>query len=355
MEIRDPGIDRGRLGVSAGPILIWGAGAIGGTVGAYLVRAGHAVRFVDVVAEHVAHIRDPGLAIEGPIDRFAVTAPAFLADDLDGAYRRVFLCVKAQHTAAAVARLAPFLADDGYVVSLQNGLNEEVIAARVGRDRTIGAFVNFGADYLAPGRVLYGGRGAVVVGELDGRMSARLDALRAVLRDFEPRAIATDDIRGYLWGKIGYGALLYATALTDAAIADVFASRPHRPILAALAREATMVARAKGIAPKGFNGYEPAAFLPGAAPAEAARAFDAMAAHNRKSAKSHSGIWRDLAVRKRRTEVDAQLGAAVAAGAALGQAMPLTRRLIALIHDIEEGRRPLAWSTLDALGACHAD
>jgi 2-dehydropantoate 2-reductase len=72
-------------------------------------------------------------------------------------------------------------------------------------------------------------------------------------------------------------------------------------------------------------------------------------AHNRKSAKTHTGIWRDLAVRKRKTEVDAQIGPIVETGAAKGVPTPLTKRLIALIHDIEDGRRPLDWSTLDAL------
>jgi len=56
-------------------------------------------------------------------------------------------------------------------------------------------------------------------------------------------------------------------------------------------------------------------------------------------------------VRKRKTEVDAQLGPIVAVAARRGLEAPLTGRLIELIHDIEEGRRPLAWSTLDALGA----
>ena len=63
----------------AAPILIWGAGAIGGSAGAWLKRAGHDVTFVDVVPEHVAAIRDPsqGLRITGPVEEFGVTAPAF--------------------------------------------------------------------------------------------------------------------------------------------------------------------------------------------------------------------------------------------------------------------------------------
>jgi 2-dehydropantoate 2-reductase len=133
------------------PTLVWGAGAIGGTVGAYLVRAGENILFVDQAADHVAAMNETGLAIEGPIESFAVPVIATVPDAVIGKFRRIFLCVKAHHTAGAVAALAPHLADDGVVVSLQNGLNERVIAATVGEARTIGAFVNFGADYLEPG------------------------------------------------------------------------------------------------------------------------------------------------------------------------------------------------------------
>ncbi len=149
--------------------LIWGAGAIGGTIGAYLARAGHAVVFVDRDAAHVDAINHSGLAITGPIAEFTASAQAFTPATLPGQYGAILLCVKAQDTESALHSLAPHLAADGYVVSVQNGLNELQIADIVGEEHTVGAFVNFGADYLAPGRILYGGRGAVVLGELSGR------------------------------------------------------------------------------------------------------------------------------------------------------------------------------------------
>jgi 2-dehydropantoate 2-reductase len=335
--------------VSEEPILIWGAGAIGGTIGAYLVRAGHPVIFVDIVPEHVAAIGGPGLRIEGPVEEFTVTAPAFTPDRLGGRFERVLLCVKAQHTEGAARTLLPHLADDGYVVSAQNGLNEMTIAKIVEPARTIGAFVNFGADYLEPGRILYGGHGAVVLGEIDGRMTPRLGALHRIIRDFEPGAIVTDNIWGYLWGKLGYGALLFATALTNESIADALAAPRHFALYRALASEVMAVALAEGIRPEGFNGFDPGAFMPDADTALAERSMAAMVTHNRGSAKSHSGIWRDLAVRKRKTEIDAQIAIIAEIAAALGQKAPLTRRLVELIHDIEDGRRQLDIANLDLL------
>ncbi|HVM86215.1 MAG TPA: 2-dehydropantoate 2-reductase N-terminal domain-containing protein, partial [Candidatus Binatia bacterium] len=84
--------------MNGGPLVIWGAGAIGGTVGAYWRRAGHDVVFVDVDADHVAAINKTGLRIEGPIEEFTVRAPAFLPKDVKGKFETIFLCVKAPAT-----------------------------------------------------------------------------------------------------------------------------------------------------------------------------------------------------------------------------------------------------------------
>ena len=154
-------------------ILIWGAGAIGGTIGAYWARAGIPVRMVDIVADHAEACSGPGLVIEGPVESFTQVVPCVTPDTVSGRYKRIVLAVKAQATEAAMHALLPHLADDGFVLSAQNGLNERVIAEMAGTERTMGAFVNFGADWQEPGRILFGNRGAVVVGEIDGALRDR--------------------------------------------------------------------------------------------------------------------------------------------------------------------------------------
>ena len=330
-------------------LLIWGAGAIGGTIGAYLARAGHDVVFVDVVEEHVAAINERGLSITGPIDQFTVNAQAYNPESLAGEYETVLLCVKAQDTRAAAKSIAPYLSADGYIVSVQNGLNELVIKEIVGAERTVGAFVNFGADYMGPGTVLFGGRGAVVLGELDGAHTERIAALHSAFLDFDKNAIVTENIFGYLWGKLAYGAQLFVTALTNDSIADCLADPDYRDLYIAIAKEVLRVAAAKDITPQAFNGFDPNAFLPDAPMEVSVKSLDEMVAHNRKSAKTHSGIWRDLAVRKRRTEADAQLGPIVDAGKRSGVPTPLTTRLLELVHDIEDGIRPQERENLDLL------
>ena len=333
-----------------------GAGAIGGTVGAHLARAGHDVLLVDSVEAHVQAIERSGLAIEGA-RTFTVRTPAVtpggLADALNGRPpEAVLLSVKAMHTAAALEPMVPLLGPDSFVVSMQNGLNEKVIAGRIGPDRTMGAFVNFGADYLAPGRILYGGEGPLYLGELGGRISPRLQTLGTVLQEaFLPNTTITDNIWGYLWGKLGYASMLFATAVVDETMAEVLADPACRPLLANLAGEVVAVADAEGVRCEGFDGYDPNA-MRFATPRDwraIARSLDELAERNRHSLKVKSGIWRDLAVRRRRTEVDVQIGLVVEAAREHGLATPLNDRLVTMIHDLEEGRRAMSRANLDEL------
>ena len=333
------------------PLLIWGAGAIGGTLGAYWARAGQPVVLVDVVAEHVQACRTSGLAIEGPVAQFTQVVPALTPGEVQGRYRRVVLAVKAHATAAALLALAPHVAEDGYVLSAQNGLNELLIGKTLGAERTMGCFVNFGADWLGPGRILFGNRAAVVVGEIDSSMRERTREMHALLKIFEPGAVLTDNIWGYLWGKLAYGAMLFATALTPDSMADNFADPARFAVFNQLGREVMAVAAARGVKPVGFNGFDPAAFAAGAPESESRASIAALAEFNRRTAKTHSGIYRDLAVRKRRTEVDAQIGIIARLGTEAGVATPVLTRLVTLIHDIEDGRRALAAENIQELAA----
>lgn len=331
------------------PILIWGAGAIGGTLGAYWARAGLPVLMVDIVADHVQACRTRGLKISGPVEELTQVIPSVTPQELHGHFDVIVLAVKAQATEEALAQLAPHLSAGGYVLSAQNGLNEIAIAKAVGAERTMGCFVNFGADWLAPGEILFGNRAAVVVGEIDGTIRDRTRLMHERLRLFEPNAVLTDNIWGYLWGKLAYGAMLFATALTADSMTANFDDPRRFVVFDRLAREVIAVAAARGVTPVGFNGFDPACFAPGASVEGTRASIAALAEFNRHTAKTHSGIYRDLAVRKRRTEVDPQIGVIAGLGAEAGIQTPGIRHLVALIHAIEDSERPMAFETFASL------
>ncbi len=331
------------------PILIWGGGAIGGTLAAYWARGGVPVLLVDIVPEHVETCRTTGLHLTGPIDTFKVKIPAVTPAEVKGPFNRIVLAVKAQATEAALAQLKPHLADDGFVLSAQNGLNEIASAKAVGKARTMGCFVNFGADWLGPGEILYGNRGAVVVGEIDGTTRDRTREMFTLLKIFEPDTVLTENIWGYLWGKLAYGAMLFATALTADSMSANFSDPRREIVFDTLGREVMAVAAARGVTPVGFGAFDPRAFLPGQSAAERRRVIAWLADYTSQSAKTHSGIYRDLAVRRRTTEVDPQIGIITALGHEAGIATPALTTLVTLIHDIETGRRPMEFATFQVL------
>ncbi len=333
-------------------ITIVGAGAIGGTAGAFLVKGGEDVLFVDVATEHVDAINRRGLTITGRAE-FTVRARAVTPEELTGPLEWVFLSVKAQHTELAIKAVAPLLGSKSFVVSLQNGLNEERIAAVIGRERTIGAHVNYGSDYLGPGLIQYGSEGAFYVGELDGAITDRVRALHDTLCKFT-EVIVTRNIWGYKWAKQCWASLNYATALVDADVGDILADPRNRRVGVALLSESVRLAKLEGVKLEAFDGFEPDLMTP-TVPHEweaAMDSIDTMADEYWRRAdrlKKRTGVWRDIVVRKRKTEVDYRIGELVRRGRARGLAMPLNAALWQMIHEVEEGKRAMVPENLREL------
>jgi 2-dehydropantoate 2-reductase len=313
------------------PIVIIGGGAIGGTIGAHMVRAGHDVVLCDADEAHVAAIREHGLRIEGPVDEFTVQIPAITPAELPVRIDRAIVAVKSLHTRAAAELLRDRLAPDGYVLTVQNGLTADTLVEAVGRGRVISSFVNFGADLMGPGVILQGNVATFRVGELDGGViTARVQELAEALPYAEP----TDNVLGYLWGKEAYGAMLWAGAVSDLPIAEHLVHPRYRPVMIAIAREVLDQAPVKV---ECFDGFDPD---------DLEGSLDRLAEFNRRSAKKHSGIYRDLMVRRRKTEIDEMLR---------DVSGPIFDKVAEIIHDIEQGRRTCEVANLDELAAFVAE
>ncbi|MEJ0076039.1 MAG: 2-dehydropantoate 2-reductase [Alphaproteobacteria bacterium] len=319
-------------------LVIWGAGAIGGTVGAALARAGKNPLLVDAAEDHVGAMNSRGLKITGPHEDYTTPVRAMTPDEVRGPLRRVMLAVKSQHTRDAARAIAPLLAPDASVLSMQNGLNGDAIANELGSERVLLALVDIASDYIEPSVIHYGGRGSIYVGEPNGSMTSRVDDYVALLKHFDERIEASDNVAGFLWGKIAYGGLLTATALTNDTMSDVLGDPRWHGVMGKIGREIVLAARAAGVTPVGVDGFDAEAFARGDE-RKIAASCDAMAAHYRHSAKTRSGIWRDLAVRKRKTEVGPLLAPVIAAGRRSGVATPVTEGLCAMIAEMEAGKR----------------
>lgn len=196
-------------------IVVVGAGAIGGYAGGHMTRAGHDVTLVDAWPEHVEYMREHGIQLSGltPEERVTVPVNALHISDVQRFVREkpidvAFICVKSYDTEWATHLIKPYLAPDGFCVSLQNCINEERIAAIVGWGKTLGCIASLVASELyAPGHVKrtvpMGGTQHVVfrVGEVHGRVTRRAEEVAELLRAADSAKVTTN-LWGERWSKL---------------------------------------------------------------------------------------------------------------------------------------------------------
>ena len=330
-----------------------GGGAIGGTLAAHIAMAGHPVQIVDADTQHVAAIRREGLSIEGPEGSVTVQIPAFDPVDAPNDLGPVLLAVKSQATSSAMEWIAPRLRGDGYVASLQNGLNEEVIAEFVGSQRTVIAFVDLFADLLEPGVIKDGGFGTIALGEYAAECFGDSSSSRAhknagfgpntgsrvakLARDLEHwgTPIVSANVSGFLWSKLAFGAMLTATSLIDDDMAEVVDA--NRATMLELAREVFAVSDDLGIQLEGFDAFRPDDYRTGSPDNVTETAFDSLCHWLAGQSKTRSGIWRDINVRRRPTEVPSQYEPVIAIAAQRRIHTPRLRALIDLVGELERG------------------
>jgi len=192
-----------------------GAGAVGGYVGTSLTAAGHDVTLIDPWPAHVEAMRAHGMHLFGMTEaenRVVAVNAMHLTEVQNLARQRpidiAFISVKSYDTEWATQMIRQYLAPGGYVVSLQNCINEERIAAIVGWGRTLGCVVGggVGVELFEPGhvrRTMSKNPNVVAfhVGEPHGRITRRASDLAAMLNDVDV-AHATDNLWGERWTKL---------------------------------------------------------------------------------------------------------------------------------------------------------
>lgn len=325
-------------------LTVIGAGGIGGSLAAGLKLAGEAVRVVEV-GPHLAAIRRNGLRLEGVRGEHTVRFDEVCApDELRGPVRLVFVATRANRTADALDALAPHLAEDGLVVSVQNGLNPHLIARRVGPERTIPCMVHMVCALLEPGRVCRYAEGDFYVGQYVGSVSNRAVRLAERMSPAVPTH-AVDNVWGYVWCKLIHVAQNVAVALVDAPAGAVREPDWVRRVLVAVELEVLDASVASGVRLEPYERIDPQVLLDVRSPESLQRAVDMLP---RESAKGYNGMQRELS-RGVKTEVDEVCGEIGRIGQAHGLRMAITSRLVELIHDIEDQKRERGWSTLREL------
>jgi len=212
----------------------------------------------------------------------------------------------------------------------------------------VGAFVDLFADVTAPGVIRDGGMGGIAIGELGNAVSERVHEVVADLQAWGP-AVATENISGYLWSKLGFGAMLAATALADDTMANLLDR--HRESTHALAGEVFVVASALGIRLEPFDAFAPDAYIPPVDPMVVNAATDRLVEWLRTQSKDRSGIWRDIVVRHRPTEVPAHYTPLLEVADANAVPVPVLRALLVELAAVEQVPTSMGEDRLAALDA----
>ena len=231
---------------------IVGIGSLGTIVGALITRRGKRIDLIDSYQENVDALNAYGATITGAID-LNVPVVAYTPDQMTGVYDLVFLLTKQTNNCTALPQLMPHLHADSVVCTLQNGIPEDSVAEIVGRERTVGGAVGFGATWLKPGvSSLTSNYEAVEkfafeIGEIDGVARPRLSAVQCYLE-----CVGKTEIRGNLMGIKFTKILMNATfSGMSAALACTFGDVLENPkamtCLAFVANECIAAAHARGV------------------------------------------------------------------------------------------------------------
>ena len=231
-------------------IAIMGSGSVGGYFGGRMAAAGCDVTFI-ARGPHLAAIRERGLRIQSPVLGDALVHPAKATDVPAevGVVDCVVIAVKLWDTAVAATAALPLLGPESMVVSLQNGVEMDAIVGIVGASRMVGGVAFIGSSIERPGVISHvGTMQRVVIGELGGGSSPRVERFRKALVRGGIGAEISDDVTRTIWEKFVFlVGLSAATTVMRAPLGPVRADPEGRKLLLAAMQETVAVARARGI------------------------------------------------------------------------------------------------------------
>lgn len=329
-----------------------GAGAVGGYVGGHLARAGEDVTLIDPWPDHIEQIKQHGIHLSGTQGEHTVRVKALHLHEVQRLFAQpvdiAFICTKSYDTEWATMLIKQYLAPGGFVVSLQNSINEERIANIVGWGKVVGCIAStIGVDAYQAGHVIRtvqpGGSAYTVfrVGEVHGRITSRVQELVRMLSAVDS-AKATANLWGERWSKLTVNAMGNGiSACTGMSSKAMIESDTARRVSIRLAGEAIRIGHALGYTLESIRGVPPEQWVAAAggdavAGEEIERAM--LLALSRMSDEGRPSTGQDM-LKGRRTEIEFINGLVSAKGDEVGIPAPTHAALTRLVRQVERGER----------------
>lgn len=337
-------------------IVVVGAGAIGGYAGGHMTRAGHDVTLIDPWPEHVEYMRAHGIQLSGltQAEQHSIKVNVIHLCEVQNLIKQrpvdiAFMCMKSYDTEWATHMIKPYLAPDGYVVSLQNCINEERIAAIVGWGKTLGCIASLvAAELYAPGHVkrtvpLGGDKHTVFrVGEVHGRITKRAEEVADLLRSADSAKV-TANLWGERWSKLVVNSMrngLSAGTGLNGNQRDL--AEASRWLSIRLGSQAVRVGQALGFQLEKMLGMEPETLAragEGSGDALAEIVDILVEGAKKRSDEQRPSMAQDIA-KGRRTETDYINGFVAERGAEIGVPAPAHAKMNEVVRRVERNEIP---------------
>lgn len=318
-------------------------------IGALAAKGGEDIVLVDVNEPHVKALNENGARITGHMD-VTVSVKAIVPGEMEGIYDLIIYLVKTTYDDEALPEILPFIGDEGVVITLQNGVPEEKVASAVGRKRTLGGAIGWGAKLIEPGvSELTSETEAMTydIGELDGAETDRVKAVKAVL-DKAGQATVTDNLVGVRWTKLlanvsfsGLGAAL------DCTYGDILDDEKALIAAVSIIVETIKTAGALGIEMEPLQGVQPGILL------------DVIKENEENALNAVRTVWgrhRDQVpsmlqdLRKGLPcEVETLNGYLSARSAEVGVPTPVNDKVAEIIRGMQDGKYPFSFDNLEMI------
>lgn len=317
---------------------IYGAGSLGTILGAYITKAGEAIDLVNRNKAHVEALRTNGAHVTGTVE-FTQKVNAIFPDEMMGLYDIIFLMTKQQQNRQVVSMLKEHLADDGVIVTLQNGLPEPEIAEIVGNQRVIGCTVAWGATLLGPGVSQLTSEPdslSFSMGYVSDKEPNHAAEVKALLEKMGTVVLDTNFI-GSRWSKLLINASFSGmSAVCGSTFGEAAADKKSRRIVQGIIKECIDVCAKAGIRIEPVQGKDIVKLLDYKGPVKKFLSFVIIPIAIKKHALLKASMLQDLEKGKL-TEVDSINGAVCAMGRKVGIPTPLNDKVVELIHAFEHG------------------
>lgn len=326
---------------------IYGAGSLGTILGAYITKNGGQIDLVNHNKAHVAALKEKGAHVCGTVD-FTQKVSALTDEEMSGVYDAIFLMTKQQHNPEVVTFLKQYLAEDGVIVTFQNGLPEPGIAEIVGEERVLGCTVAWGATMKEPGvceltsstdSLTFG------LGSLSKKPNPKISEVKALL-DMMGTATIEENFIGTRWSKLLINAAFSGmSAVLGTTFGEAAGNKESRRIVQALIKECIDVCAKGGIRIEPVQGKDIVKLLDYKGAFKKAISFMIIPIAIRKHALLKASMLQDLEKGKL-TEVDSINGSVSAYGRKISFPTPMNDTVVEIIHKCERGELKPSYDNL---------